>query len=186
MDSHDKSGVEQRERQLRDLNHINNTLANKIMIKRDQLRSKLSTLEEMNKVYNHEMAAHLNTPSAVTPTSGFDFIAEYDKNVAIEANTANARYKGKDKQLSRMDEIVLSLESNQAERAVHQEFEQLQSEAQSKHANNLTFHLMKLNYGLAAKDASYTVSTFEDLVKCANSIDSTGHMQNMIPANMAT
>lgn len=168
---------------LRGINHINNTLANKIMIKREQLNTKLAALDEMNKIYQIESHNDKVSTSTINTVKGFDFLAAYEQLKKTEEDTSSGRYKGKNKTLHRMDEIVLSLENGDKSETLHTEFETLQAQAEDNNYNNLVYHLIKLNYGVAANDANYTVQVMEDLVKTSNYLDANEHVKSLLPIN---
>jgi len=155
------------------------------MIKRDQLKSKLKILEEMNKLYINEFNKE-KMHTSINPGKGYDFLAAFEANKKAEMSTQSTRYRGKDKQLHRMDEIVLCLEKGQNDQKLFYEFENLESEVQKYQANNISYYLIKLQYGLVTQNPSYTIKSFEDAIKTANYLDSNGYVRNLIPISIFT
>lgn len=172
-------------RELQDINEINNRLINKIMIKREQLQTRLRMLEEIDAVYQKE-ASKEQMATPVGLNTKFDFLGSFEQWRSSELKSEKTRYKGKNKKFHRMDEIVLSLENEgKIDKKAKVEFEELAKELEDKHQNNVTFHLIKLHYGLGLKDAKLTAAALEDTFKAANTITSEGVVENMIPLNVS-
>ena len=149
-------------KQISDTNFINNTLLNKIMIKREQLKSKLSNLEEMNKVYNQKTHDDKQRETSISSVQGFDFLSLFEKNKKLEQKAISIRYSGKNTKLQRMDEILLSLETGTIDLKLQSEFVKLCQEFQRDFSENMSFHSMKINYGLITGDANYSINSFEE------------------------
>ena len=168
-------------KQISEANFINNTLLNKIMIKREQLKSKLSSLENMNKVYNQKIYNDKQRETPISSAQEFDFLSLFEKNKKLEQKSIPSRFGGKNVQLQRMDEIVLSLQNGSNDLKLKAEFERLSQDAQKDNSQYLGYHLMKLNYGLVTENVNYCINSFEDLIKTANYLYSNGSLKDMMP-----
>ena len=177
----DPEYIKQSNNEMQESNFINNTLAEKIMIKRKILQNKLQMIEQTNKAYQSKASLDLLNNS-INSRNSINFIEAFEANKQAQ-NSEIKRYKGRDGKMQRMDTIVLMLKNGSTDEVLFKEYEALSAEIKPRFSANLNYCIMNVEYGIASNNAAFAVKSFEELIQTGNIVEHNGSVKSFIPAD---
>ena len=157
------------------------TLANikvdQILQKRVQLKNKLKMLEELHKNYENE---RINGPSAINP-SRFSFFKNLEQaNPSSPSPVVERIYKGGDKNVVELETIYLKLANGAKDQKLNRNFENKISQIVNPDLSVLT---LQAKYAVLIHNDVLALSSFQNLVEKANSLDEKGGVQTFLPVD---
>ena len=151
------------------------------MIKRKILQNKLQMIEQINKVYQNKASLEFLNNS-INSRNSINFIETFEANRKAQ-NMEIKRYKGKDKNMQRMDSIILMLKNGDKDEALIKEYEELSNQIRQKFSSNLNYHQMNVEFGIASNNSAMSIKSFEDLVQTANIVEQNGGVKSIVPVD---
>jgi hypothetical protein len=113
----------------------------------------------------------------------FDFIEHFDKMIQESDIKVGRDYKGNDKMIHEMEKIILSIGFGDKSPELITRYQEIEKELDQKHMNLFQYFNIKMKYGIATHNSTYTIDSFDKAIKAAYNEDANENVSSYLPVS---
>jgi len=108
-------------------------------------------------------------------------LAKYEKNLNSQNKRSQRAYKGKNKDLLEMENIILKLENGDKSSNLHEEYAEIEQRTDNSFNDVSRYYTIKMRFGIATNNSNYVVENLEKAIKASYIEDADGNINSYIP-----